>query len=84
MNERDAPICINCVHRIRPEQGLFYKCAAFPEGIPQEIVDNVLDHHKPIDGDNGIRYQAVIEGWVMPDFGPKKMPDIPAGGALDV
>lgn len=31
-------------------------CAAFPEGIPDKVYSNELDHRQPIDGDHGIRW----------------------------
>ena len=33
-------------------------CAAFPEGIPREILFNEVLHDKPYPGDHGIRYEA--------------------------
>jgi len=32
-------------------------CKAYPEGIPEEILTNKVDHHKPYKGDNGIQYE---------------------------
>ena len=32
-------------------------CRAFPEGIPQGILMNAIDHKKAIQGDNGIIYE---------------------------
>lgn len=54
--------CQLCKHRIRP--GWIPVCEAFPSAIPQEVLDNAVDHRKPIDGDDGIR------------FAPR--PDVPA------
>ena len=31
-------------------------CAAFPNGIPQDILGNKFDHKNPFNGDNGIRW----------------------------
>lgn len=50
------PICEECAH-FQPEVGNF-KCAAFPGGIPEQILDGTIDHHKPYTGDNGIQYKA--------------------------
>ena len=83
MKEREAPICINCKHLIQTE-GWTWKCAAFPDAIPEEIVNNIADHRQPFEGDNNIRYLAVIDGMPMPHFGPKKKPKRPAGARLDV
>jgi hypothetical protein len=32
------------------------KCAAFPDGIPQPILDGKNDHRQPYDGDHSIQY----------------------------
>ena len=31
-------------------------CLAFPQGIPNEILQLGYDHRQPIDGDNGIMF----------------------------
>jgi hypothetical protein len=31
-------------------------CAAFPAGIPEDILDNTFDHHNPHEGDQGIQF----------------------------
>ena len=33
-------------------------CAAFPDGIPDAVFGNRLDHREPINGDHGIRWQS--------------------------
>ena len=38
------------------EDGVFV-CAAFPEGIPDEIVFGSNKHTSPYTGDNGIQYE---------------------------
>lgn len=36
-------------------------CAAFPEGVPQAIVNGWTPHNKPIEGDHGIQFEALDE-----------------------
>jgi hypothetical protein len=35
-----------------------FSCAAFPDGIPEEILLGEHQHKTPFDGDNGIRYES--------------------------
>ena len=34
-------------------------CEAYPEGIPQEILRNDVDHNEPFKGDQGLTFEAV-------------------------
>ena len=34
-------------------------CDAFPQKIPEEIVDNIFIHTKPYPGDNGIMFEEI-------------------------
>lgn len=36
-----------------------YTCKAFPNGIPDNVALNQVDHRKPVDGDNGVRWSPV-------------------------
>ena len=46
--------CAECEHFYG-----FLTCAAFPEGIPHEIVTGEVDHTEPYEGDNGIRFEPI-------------------------
>jgi hypothetical protein len=52
------PQCAHCIHFRDDEAGLV--CAAFPRGIPSEVVLNQVDHRKPVPGDHGIQFLAKI------------------------
>ena len=41
--------CVYCKHKQRGAV-----CAAFPDGIPDEILDMENDHSEPFEGDGGI------------------------------
>ena len=43
--------CITCVHRQSDST-----CLAFPDGIPDEILEGEHDHRTPFRGDHGIVY----------------------------
>jgi len=44
-----------CAHRKKGADKL--SCAAFPEGIPEDIYMNRADHRKPYPGDGGITFE---------------------------
>ncbi len=53
--------CLICQHRIEA-----HTCRAYPQGIPERIYDNALDHREAQAGDSGLRYQfdaARAEAW---------------------
>lgn len=54
-----APICMECQHYNRTNfEGL--TCAAFPEGIPDEIIIEGNNHSEPLaDQDNEIVFEQV-------------------------
>lgn len=52
------PHCTECRHLFPEKPGEFgFKCAAFPEGIPDEIIEEGLPHTEPYPGDNGIKFE---------------------------
>jgi hypothetical protein len=52
-----SPLCAFCRHVWREQAPDIYACDAFPFGIPDEILDGVADHRKPVEGDHGIRFE---------------------------
>lgn len=54
--------CDPCVHFVSwldtPDMDGVSHCAAFPDGIPDPVYDNTLDHRQPIEGDHGVRFEA--------------------------
>jgi hypothetical protein len=34
-----------------------FQCTAFPDKIPDKIIDNRADHREPIEGDHGMRFK---------------------------
>ena len=45
--------CVGCA-RYRG----FGECAAYPEGIPPEVIDGDVDHTEPYPGDHGLQWVA--------------------------
>ena len=48
--------CAFCKH-LQGQKGATLVCAAFPQGVPLEIIDNEVDHREPYLGDHGIRWE---------------------------
>ncbi len=48
-------ICHLCVHR--RESGQSNTCDAFPDGIPDRILAGIVEHTRPVPGDNGIFFK---------------------------
>ena len=55
-----SPQCAYCIQRFAEDfeedapEGLH--CRAFPDGIPDSIIELRADHRQPVRGDSGIRY----------------------------
>ena len=53
-----APVCLGCKHFHREaKEGL--TCDAFPEGIPDSILQGDSDHREPVEGDHGIQFEPL-------------------------
>jgi len=53
------PLCPGCKHFNRDGGWGGFRCAAFPEGIPEAITLSEADHRQPFKGDRGIRFEPV-------------------------
>lgn len=50
-----VPICFACTHL---HEGIgTMECNAFPDGIPDAILDSEADHRLPYPGDHDIRFE---------------------------
>lgn len=51
-------LCLWCarLHRDDGPMPVDLACDAYPEGIPDEILDNTVDHREPVQGDQGLRF----------------------------
>jgi hypothetical protein len=53
-------LCSLCKHKHRDSltfRKSFPTCDAFPNGIPEAVRKNRIDHRKALAGDNGIRFE---------------------------
>ncbi len=55
------PRCVDCKHLNQDRSLPAMSCAAYPDGIPQEIVNNSLFHDRPYPGDHEIRFELFEE-----------------------
>lgn len=51
------PQCVDCLHLNRDTKPP--TCTAFPNGIPETILVNEVDHREPVRGDHGIQFVAL-------------------------
>jgi hypothetical protein len=51
------PICLKCRHFKNIKEEHWFKCTAFPLGIPNEIIYGRHDHRTKFQGDKGIRFE---------------------------
>ena len=66
-----SPQCVFCWHCHLPASAI---CDAYPEGIPDGILQRGLDHRKPYPGDHGIRFEPKPEFAHIFDDAPTKEP----------
>jgi len=50
-----TPICVTCLYLMQGGVDKL-RCVAFPDGIPDAILDGSHDHREEFPGDQGIRY----------------------------
>jgi len=49
------PMCMWCSRRTE-SKGWGYTCEAYPDGIPDEIIESEWDHRFPKPGDRGLQF----------------------------
>jgi len=50
-------MCMYCKHFHVDEAG--FKCDAFPDGIPDEIIKSGVPHTEPYEGDSGVQFEPL-------------------------
>lgn len=51
-----APECLRCAHFNDDPKATKMTCAAFPEGIPEDVYMNRTLHRTPLPGDRGLQF----------------------------
>lgn len=53
--------CMECKNFIEKKDGGEFCCKAFPDGIPEDVFWNKIDHKNNIDGDKGYKFESLYE-----------------------
>lgn len=59
MTTRIAPQCLYCRRYYMGDNRMGFRCEAFPNGIPEDILWWQVDHQQSVDGDRGLRFDPL-------------------------